>query len=114
MAYATQLNRVHGGAQANTVGNTVFTFGTVAAGGAVLRALTFVNANTTLKRHVTVYLVPSGGSALANNEIVEVDVAAQDTVIVRGPWYENSSAFVVVKVDAGTDLTVRVTPNELS
>jgi hypothetical protein len=112
-AYASNLNRVHGGAAANTVGNTVFTFGTVAAGGAILKSLTFINSNTTTKSHVTAYLVPNGGSILANNEIVEVDVAPSDTVIVRGPWYENTSAFVVVKADIAT-LVCRVTANELS
>src|SRR4051812_6984877 len=104
MAYTTSLNRVHGGAAANTTGNTVFTFnGSLAAGGAVLKALTVVNANTTLTRKVILYLVTSGGSAAVNNEIAEFSVSPNDTVVVRGPWYENSSAFIIAKVDAGTD-----------
>jgi hypothetical protein len=115
MAYATQLNRVHGGAAANTAGNTIFTFNaSLAAGGAILRVLTIVNSNTTLTRLVTVNLVPSAGSVLANNQILEVSVAPKDTVIVRGPWYETSSAAVVATVDAGTDTIIRVTANELT
>lgn len=115
MAYTSQANKVHGGAAANTVGNTVMTFSaSLAVGGAVLRAVTIVNSNTTLTRKVTINLVPLGGGASAANEIAEVSVSPQDTVIVRGPWYESSQAFIVAKVDAGTDTIIRVTANELT
>jgi hypothetical protein len=114
MAYTVNVNRVHPGYAANTSGNTVFTFSpSIAAGGAVLRAVTLVNQNTGTTALATGYLVANGASAAANNEIFRVSVPANDTVIVRGPWYENSNAFVVVKSDTAT-VNARVSANELS
>jgi hypothetical protein len=114
MAYKALLNRVHGGTALSSSGVTVFTFNTgLAAGGAILRSVTLVNTGTT-KRACRVWLVPSGSGVATTNQIAYVDVPPKDTVIIRGPWYETSAGFVAADQDSGTDITARVTAQELT
>jgi hypothetical protein len=113
MAYTTLLNK-KASAAANTSGNTIFTFSpSLPAGGAVLKEVTLVNQNTSASALVTGYLVANGQSASANSEIFRTSVPPNDTVILRGPWYDDANAFVVVKSDTAT-VNARVSANELT
>ena len=74
----------------------------------VVSALSFFNTSAAEYRKVTVYRIPSGGTAGADNIIAEEKISPRDSwvnVEVLGEVFTNGM-FAQAEVDGGTDVNV--------
>lgn len=80
-------------------------------GGAILRNFSIASQASVI-RTLTLYLIPSGGSAADKYVIFNDKVFPGATTIVGGPWFRDSLAFMQGVLDGADTITVTPTSAE--
>lgn len=105
--------RVHTGDLLTNVAKTLITFGNnLTEGGAIARNISINNLDGS-RHHVTIHFVPSGQIPSETYCIYEDYVPANSPVIIEGPWFRDSGAYLSAISDAATThVVVQVTAAE--